>query len=138
MASKTRPRALIVENNRDVSRDLALVLEDLGFQAFVAQSIDEAIMLIEKHTPAAFTVSTLDLELAGDSGLALVDRYPALFGPQNSVIITGYPDRYELAGKINLPPVLRKDQFPRNPYDALKDTLTKIPSVARVKAAREK
>jgi len=69
LAASTRPRVLVCEDDRDISRLLTLLLERDGFEVAVAHDAAGARRLLAEQT---FDAMTLEVRLADDEGLALL------------------------------------------------------------------
>jgi PAS domain S-box-containing protein len=68
-SGQCRPRVLICEDDRDIARLIAMMLDKGGFDADLAYSAAQALALLERTPYAAMTV---DLKLPDQDGIALI------------------------------------------------------------------
>src|SRR3546814_18713393 len=81
------PLLLIVEDDADFARTLRRSFERRGYEALVADSLEQMQEILKTHSPSHAVV---DLKLGGASGLACVE---ALHAPDTGmliVVVTGY------------------------------------------------
>lgn len=105
MASKV----LIVEDEVIVGLDLAMQLEDEGFECLgPARTAEEALTLIEKTAPD-FTV--LDVNLGGTTSAAVAERLEALRRP--FVYVSGYAEEGVLEKMPRAPLIQKPLRFDR-------------------------
>jgi two-component system response regulator HydG len=75
----TGPRVLVVDDQRDFARGVALVLGDLKASVVLAHSVDEAVEALEQQ---GFDLVLSDMKMPGRDGLSLlahvVERYPRM------------------------------------------------------------
>jgi PAS domain S-box-containing protein len=62
-------RVLVVEDDRDIARLLAMMLQQSGMECDVAYDAQQARRLLEEHE---YTAMTLDLALPGEDGISLL------------------------------------------------------------------
>ncbi len=84
MTAKT---VLVIDDDPVFNRVLCQALARRGYTVNGAQSVEEALSLAEKERPA---MMVLDLNLAGDSGLALVAPLKRICPEGCIVVLTGY------------------------------------------------
>jgi CheY-like chemotaxis protein len=82
-------RLLVVDDNQDAARGLAMLLENLGYQVYVAHDGSTALELAGRYNPQVFL---LDLGLAGFDGYQVAERLRAdsRFSRMWLVAITGH------------------------------------------------
>ncbi len=81
------PSLLLAEDDEVFSRVLSKALEKRGYNVSVAHCVDEAIAISEKNAPE---FAVIDLNMPGQSGLALVKHLIALDQHTRIIILTGY------------------------------------------------
>lgn len=78
------PTILIVEDNRVVTRALATLLKDAGFQGVVFHEAAPAMEFIQHTQPWAAVV---DIHLPDISGLILTQKFREQCGPEMPIVI---------------------------------------------------
>jgi len=97
-------RALIVEDNMIIALDAETTLETMGAASVeVAPSVNEALRVIEKGTPA---FAILDVNLGNESSFPIADRLIALGVP--IVFATGYGKNIDFPERFANVPVVSK------------------------------
>ena len=82
---------LIIEDEALIAQDLALILEDAGYEdSIIALSADEAVEMA-KATPPTLIISDHDLE-GQITGPEVVAEICKLHGPIPTIYVTGKPD----------------------------------------------
>lgn len=81
------PRLLVVDDDESFNKVLCRVMKQQGFDAVGARSADEALSLAVSHHADYFL---LDLNLAGQSGLRLIEPLLKLRPDGRIVVLTGY------------------------------------------------
>src|SRR3546814_18318468 len=80
------PLLLIVEDDADFSRTLRRAFERRGYEALVADSLEQMQEILKTHSPSHAVV---DLKLGGASGLACVEALHAHDPGMLIVVLTG-------------------------------------------------
>jgi CheY-like chemotaxis protein len=88
-------RALLVENDRTVLKHLARVLKRLGLECDTAEDYATAERFIKDHLSNPYVLHTVDIELGGDVGLDLIDKYKAVLTRESTAIVTTWGRSYE-------------------------------------------
>ncbi|MCC6644185.1 MAG: response regulator [Polyangiaceae bacterium] len=83
----TGARVLVVDDNRDMARGIAMLLEDAGLGARVAHSAKAALDLLEEQP---FDLLLSDVRMPAMSGAALLDEVHARWPATKVVLITAY------------------------------------------------
>lgn len=78
---------LLVDDDPVLCRVLARALTRRGHQSFSAQTIAEALQLVQQHL---FTKAVVDLKLAQESGLTLIQELKRQQPSLDIVMLTGY------------------------------------------------
>jgi len=85
--SDSLPNMLVVDDDATFCRVLAVAMEKRGFAVRTAHDVESAYKIASQEPPE-FVV--LDLNMPGESGLALVQRLKKLDDHTRIVILTGY------------------------------------------------
>lgn len=83
-----KEKILIVDDNRDLADGLATVMSGDGYEAVVAYSGEEALVLIENTT---FKVAILDIKMPGIDGIEVLDIIKRNQAGMHVVMMTAYP-----------------------------------------------
>ncbi len=81
------PTLLIVDDDLTFCEVLSRAMTRRGFDVHCAHTVEQASLLAETYLPE---YATIDLRLAGTSGLVLVERLRALDSGTRIVMLTGY------------------------------------------------
>ena len=81
------PSVLVIDDDRRFAETLAQALERRGFRASVAHTVDTALAAARARRPDAAIV---DLKLAAEDGLTLVEPLRACGADMRIVVLTGY------------------------------------------------
>ncbi len=89
VTSQPRLRVLVVDDNEDVARSLAMLLELWGYDAEVVHSADTALKAVQAHPPE---VVLLDIGLPGMDGYEVAKRLRQKHGCEKVLLVamTGY------------------------------------------------
>src|SRR5688572_13440790 len=81
------PVLLVVDDDVDQARNLADILDDLGYRADLAHDGRSALELVRRH---AYRVAVLDYRMPGMDGLTLCREIRKLSEGTVSIIVTAY------------------------------------------------
>ena len=81
------PRALLIDDDRNIVRTLAIYLEEKGFTVSAAGSAQEGLLRFSEHRPE---LVLLDLRLPDRNGLEVLQRIVASGIPTHVIVITAY------------------------------------------------
>jgi PAS domain S-box-containing protein len=89
------PRILVVDDNRDSGQVLAMLLEELGYQAYAEDTVAKALSTAAQVCP---DVCLLDVRLADGSGRELASQLTGLPGMQSASVamVSGFGDYEEV------------------------------------------
>ncbi|HEY7556900.1 MAG TPA: response regulator [Candidatus Binatia bacterium] len=85
--SESKPRILVADDERNVRRNLGMVLEAAGYLVDVAENGEAALELCKQHHP---DIAFVDLHMPKMAGLEVLDHMKALSPKTAVVIITAY------------------------------------------------
>jgi len=85
--SEMKPCILLIDDDAVFRQVMARAMARRGYEAIEAEDGIQALSLAEIHSPE---LVLLDLKLAQDSGLLLIERLLALDGQTRIVMLTGY------------------------------------------------
>lgn len=94
-----RPRALVLDDDRDVLRIVSVVLEDAGFAVSPAAYPAEALRLMEQER---FDVAVCDLSMPGTNGLSFLETLRQRGELVPVIFLTGLPDTRSAIRAIEL------------------------------------
>lgn len=88
------PRVLLVEDFKTIAETTSQLLEQSGFEVFLATNADEALEILEQMACIDIVFADIDLDHAVD-GVELATRVAELYPSVRIVLTTGYtpPDR---------------------------------------------
>ncbi|MCP4109822.1 MAG: response regulator [Desulfobacteraceae bacterium] len=92
MIAQSKKMILIVDDQPAWRMTFSLILEENSFNVISAGSYEEAMNILESHTP--FHVAIVDKNLNGDNpdeGLELINHIKQMNVFTNTIVITGYP-----------------------------------------------
>ncbi|MEW5421252.1 ActR/PrrA/RegA family redox response regulator transcription factor [Amorphus sp. 3PC139-8] len=81
------PRLLIVDDDHAFVQRLARAMEKRGFQPETAETIEDALAMIDRNPPA---YAVVDMRLGDGNGLDVVDRLRQSAPETRTVVLTGY------------------------------------------------
>ncbi len=84
---------LIIDDDEDFARTLALVLEDDGHNVSCAQTTEQSVALHRAHR---FDFVMIDVRLHAESGVTCFERLLAIDPDLRAVMMTGYSDEAAL------------------------------------------
>ncbi len=89
VASEPRLRVLVVEDNEDVARSLAMLLELWGHEAEVVHRAEAALVAVQRHRPE---VVLMDIGLPGMDGYEVAKRLRQQHSAEKVMLVamTGY------------------------------------------------
>ena len=87
MLAERSPSVLVIDDDRRFAETLALALERRGWTAAVAHTVDTALAAARARRPDAAIV---DLRLAAEDGLTLVEPLRACGAKMRIIVLTGY------------------------------------------------
>ncbi|HEX5046792.1 MAG TPA: response regulator [Gammaproteobacteria bacterium] len=87
MPADASPSVLVIDDDRRFAETLAQALQRRGWNAAVAHTVDTALAAARAHRPNAAIV---DLKLAAEDGLTLVEPLRACDANMRIVVLTGY------------------------------------------------
>jgi DNA-binding response OmpR family regulator len=87
MTRQDAPRILVVDDDRDICRNLSDILTDLGYQVDSAHDGLSALELVRQRP---YDVALLDLKMPGMDGLTLYRRIKEQRAGTVSLLVTGY------------------------------------------------
>ena len=122
MASK---QILIVDDEAIVRESIRDWLKDAGYQVLTAESGEEALALMEKHT---FGVIILDLRLPGMTGIDVLKKVKSLKPNIKSIVTTAYPTMLtkDEASRLGVIDYLIKPISPDKLEGLIRETLSKL------------
>lgn len=85
--SKTQPSLLLVDDDADFCSVMARALTRRGYDVRVAHNVAQAVELAESDPPE---YAVIDLNMPGESGLALIPKLKVLDSNTQMVVLTGY------------------------------------------------
>jgi len=95
--SSDHPHILIVDDNAAVTRALARLLEEEGYQTSVCHSGTAAMETIKQHS---FAAAVVDIHLPDISGLVLSTQLRMVLGPERPIIILSGDTSGETIGSL--------------------------------------
>ncbi|HEU6454906.1 MAG TPA: response regulator, partial [Roseateles sp.] len=98
-------RLLVVDDEADIRRTVAELLQDQGYRVVTAASGEEGLKLLATEPPA---MVLLDCSMPGMSGLEVARRARHAFPALPILFITAYADRVLLASQFPQHRVLAK------------------------------
>jgi CheY-like chemotaxis protein len=114
-------RVLVVEDDAIQAISATMMLEDAGFEASSAGSLDEALKLIERFRP---DVVLSDFRLRGHDGVEAVKRLRARLGyPVPAVLVTGETSLSPFDPELRMP-ILFKPYTPEQLVAAVQRQLS--------------
>jgi PAS domain S-box-containing protein len=123
LIEEKRPTILMVEDEPSILEMGGLMLEELGYQALLAASPQEALTLAETH-PGPISLLISDVVMPGMNGRDLADRILGIRPHTACLFMSGYP-----ADVIARRGIIHQDtQFIQKPF-SLSDLSAKIQSI---------
>jgi two-component system cell cycle response regulator CpdR len=127
---RTLPKILIAEDEPEILRIYKILLEDEGYQVFTAINGKECLdaykteldKMADNRPP--FDLVLLDHRMPEKSGAEVAKEILALCPTQRLLMVTAYPDHYELQDK-KLKNKMQVIQKPFDPDELLK-TISKL------------
>src|SRR4030066_872356 len=110
-------RILIVDDDENIRKVLAAILEDEGYSV---ESVDTAKKGIEKSETAFYNLALLDVRLPDMEGIDLLPKLRETKPKMRKIIITGYPTLQNAVGAVNK----GADAFVMKPFDVEKMLIT--------------
>lgn len=107
------PRILIVDDDENIRKVLAAILEDEGYNV---ESVDTAKKGIEKSETDFFNLALLDVRLPDMEGIELLAKLRETKPKMRKIIITGYPTLQNAVGAVNK----GADAYVMKPFDVEK------------------
>jgi DNA-binding NtrC family response regulator len=107
------PRILIVDDDENIRKVLAAILEDEGY---IVELADTAKKGIEKSENAFFNLALLDVRLPDMEGIELLGKLRETKPKIRKIIITGYPTLQNAVGAVNK----GADAYVMKPFDVEK------------------
>ena len=111
------PRILIVDDDENIRKVLAAILEDEGYSV---EAVDTAKKGIEKSHTDFFNLALLDVRLPDMEGIDLLPKLRETKPKMRKIIITGYPTLQNAVGAVNK----GADAFVMKPFDVEKMLIT--------------
>ena len=117
-------RVLVVDDEAIVRESIRDWLQDAGYQVSVAESGEEALILIQKQN---FGVMVVDLRLEGMNGIDVLKKVKLLKPDIKSIVITAYPTMLTQAeaSKLGAIDYLVKPVFPDKLEELIRETMGK-------------
>ena len=106
-------RILIVDDDENIRKVLAAILEDEGY---IVESVDTAKKGIEKSETEFFNIALLDVRLPDMEGIELLAKLRETKPRMRKIIITGYPTLQNAVGAVNQ----GADAYVMKPFDVEK------------------
>ena len=106
-------RILIVDDDENIRKVLAAILEDEGYSV---ESVDTAKKGIEKSETDFFNIALLDVRLPDMEGIELLAKLRETKPKMRKIIITGYPTLQNAVGAVNQ----GADAYVMKPFDVEK------------------
>src|SRR4030065_2247951 len=106
-------RILIVDDDENIRRVVAAILEDEGYSV---ESVGTAKKGIEKSHADFFNLALLDVRLPDMEGIDLVAKLRETKPKMRKIIITGYPTLQNAVGAVNK----GADAYVMKPFDVEK------------------
>ena len=106
-------RILIVDDDENIRKVLAAILEDEGYSV---ESVDTAKKGIEKSETDFFNLALLDVRLPDMEGIELLAKLRETKPKMRKIIITGYPTLQNAVGAVNK----GADAYVMKPFDVEK------------------
>ena len=106
-------RILIVDDDENIRKVLAAILEDEGYSV---ESVDTAKKGIEKSETDFFNLALLDVRLPDMEGIELLAKLRETKPKMRKIIITGYPTLQNAVGAVNQ----GADAYVMKPFDVEK------------------
>ena len=106
-------RILIVDDDENIRRVLAAILEDEGYSV---ESVGTAKKGIEKSETDFFNLALLDVRLPDMEGIELLAKLRETKPKMRKIIITGYPTLQNAVGAVNQ----GADAYVMKPFDVEK------------------
>ena len=103
-------RILIVDDDENIRKVLAAILEDEGYSV---ESVDTAKKGIEKSETDFFNLALLDVRLPDMEGIELLAKLRETKPKMRKIIITGYPTLQNAVGAVNQ----GADAYVTKPFD---------------------
>lgn len=97
---------LLVDDDEQVRRALGLLLDNLGYQAHLAEDGSSALEVLREHPDIQLMIS--DIVMPGLDGLQLVEKARSLHPDLDVLLISGYTDH-------RVPPS-KRTRFMRKPF----------------------
>ena len=107
------PRILIVDDDENIRKVLAAILEDEGYNV---ESVDTAKKGIEKSETDFFNLALLDVRLPDMEGIELLAKLRETKPKMRKIIITGYPTLQNAVGAVTK----GADAYVMKPFDVEK------------------
>ena len=98
LATSTKPKVLIADDNVDLAEMWSLALEDAGYDAAVAANAGDALAAVSRQ---AYNAAVLDLSLPDLSGLDLFTAMRADIPEVEGIMITGHASTGSAAEAVN-------------------------------------
>ncbi|MBN1476491.1 response regulator [Candidatus Sumerlaeota bacterium] len=111
-----RRTALIIEDNSDFARILAMSLKLEGMESTICTSAEEALDVLQSHRP---DLITLDLMLPGMQGRQFLEGLHSLLGPEAAPVLALSASDRRLEGVSDIPMVrirMPKDAFNQSAF----------------------
>jgi len=106
-------RILIVDDDENIRKVLAAILEDEGYSV---ESVDTAKKGIEKSETDFFNLALLDVRLPDMEGIEMLAKLRETKPKMRKIIITGYPTLQNAVGAVNQ----GADAYVMKPFDVEK------------------
>ena len=106
-------RILIVDDDENIRKVLAAILEDEGYSV---ETVDTAKKGIEKSETDFFNLALLDVRLPDMEGIELLAKLRETKPKMRKIIITGYPTLQNAVGAVNQ----GADAYVMKPFDVEK------------------
>ena len=118
-------KVLVVDDEAIVRESIRDWLKDAGFEVEVAESGEEALVMIRERP---YRVMVLDYRLPGESGIAILAKAKEIQPGLKSIIITAYPseEAVDQAKKLGAVDYLIKPLVPDELEKLIRDTIQKM------------
>lgn len=88
MKNKTKPKILIVDDDKQVLRSLQIWFKNEGFDPLIAMDGHEALAVMQEHS---VDVALVDLRMSQEDGIDVAEKLKKLDESLKIIIMTGFP-----------------------------------------------
>src|SRR4051794_28315706 len=97
-SSPSRPRILIVDDERSIADTLAIILTKAGYEASAVYSGDSAIAIAKQSTPALIVS---DIQMPGMDGISAALEIRKSLPDCRVILFSGYPESHMQRARDN-------------------------------------